>query len=279
MQGRICLVTGATDGIGFVTARELARAGATVIVAGRDPAKGLRTLEQIRRDTGNPDVVFEQADLSLMAEVRELAAAVRAAYPRLDVLVNNAGGMFARRQETAEGLEHTFALNHMAYFLLTGLLREPLAAAPAARVVNVASAMHRGAGLDFDDLQLRHGYDGWRAYRRSKLMNVMFTYALARRLEDQPITANSLHPGFVRSRFGHNNRNLGGLGLRLAQRFTAISPEAGARTSLHLATSPELEGVSGRYFVNCAVTDSSPESRDAAAQERLWQESTALCGL
>ncbi len=278
MDGKIVMVTGGTSGIGFVTARELAAKGATVVIVGRDDARGARAVAAIRRHTGNDWVSFQRADLSRQAEIRRLARNFVEEHPRLDVLVNNAGAIFTERQLSADGLEMTFALNHLAYFLLTNLLLDRLRAAGAARVVNVASRAHEGASIDFADLQSERSYSGWRAYQRSKLANILFTYELARRLEGTGVTANALHPGFVASNFGMNNKLLFRLGLRLAFLVSAIDVEEGAQTPIHLASAPELEGVSGRYFVRKQPAESSPRSRDPETARRLWEVSEQLTG-
>lgn len=276
MEGKICMVTGATAGIGLVTARELARKGATIVVVGRDAAKGERVVREIRAATGNERVGFQQADLSRQADIRRLAREFAEGHPRLDVLVNNVGAILARRQLSADGIEMTFALNHLSYFLLTDQLLPRLREAPGGRILNVSSAAHRGAELDFDDLQCERGYSGWRAYQRSKLANLLFTYELARRLEGSTVTANALHPGFVASRFGLNNGPLFRFGIRVAFMVSAISVDEGAQTSVHLASSPEVEGVNGKYFVKCAPAESSPASRDPAAARRLWEISESM---
>jgi NAD(P)-dependent dehydrogenase (short-subunit alcohol dehydrogenase family) len=205
MKDKICLVTGATSGIGLVTSRELARQGAHVVVVGRNPAKLDATVRQIQAQTGSRVVESLRCDLSSLHQVRELARHFRDGHPRLDVLVNNAGGMWLRRELTTDGLEMTFAVNHLAYFLLTHLLLEMLRASAPARVVNVSSDAHRRATLDFDNLQGKRGYAGWRQYCRSKLMNLLFTYELARQIEGSGVTANALHPGWVATGFGGNN--------------------------------------------------------------------------
>lgn len=279
MQDRIAMVTGGTAGIGLVTARELATKGAAVIIVGRDPAKGERVAEEIRRASGNGRVRFESADLSIQSEVRRVARDFAEAHPRLDVLVNNAGAIFTERRLSADGIEMTLALNHLNYFLLTHLMLDRLRAAPAGRVVNVASRAHEGASLDFSDLQMEKAYAGWRAYQRSKLMNIMFTYELARRLSPGGVTVNALHPGFVASSFGMNNGLLFRAALRLAMTFSAIDTDKGAATSVHLASSPDVAGTTGHYFVKCREATSSAASLDAAAQAALWQESLRLCGL
>ena len=278
MQGRICLVTGATDGIGWMTARALARDGARVIVVGRNRDKGERRVAALRAETGNDAVGFELADLSAQVEIHDLAARLVADLPRLDVLVNNVGAWFHRRTIGPDGIEMTWALNHLGQFLLTGLLLDLLGAAEAGRIVNVASRAHLGPQVDFDDPGGSKRYAGWRAYQQSKLANILFTYRLAERLESGPVTANCLHPGFVASRFGHNNSGLPRLVAGVTQRLFAISEEKGAATSHYLAADDAVAGVSGRYFVRCRPVASSPASRDREAQARLWRLSEEMTG-
>lgn len=278
MRGRICLVTGATDGIGWMTARALARDGARVIVVGRNRSKAERCVAALRSETGNDAVGFELADLSAQAEIHDLAARLVADLPRLDVLVNNVGAWFHRRTIGPDGIEMTWALNHLGQFLLTGLLLDLLGAAEAGRIVNVASRAHLGPQVDFDDPGGSKRYAGWRAYQQSKLANILFTYRLAERLESSPVTANCLHPGFVASRFGHNNSGLPRLVALVTQRLFAISEEKGAATSHYLAADDAVAGVSGRYFVRCRPVASSPASRDREAQARLWRLSEEMTG-
>src|SRR5262249_21571535 len=286
MGGKTCLVTGATAGIGEVTARELARRGACVVIVGRSRERCAATAEAIRCETGNPAVEFLVADLSSQAEVRRLAREFLARHDRLHVLVNNAGALFAQRRESADGIEMTLALNHLAYFLLTGLLLDTLTASAPARVVNVSSRAHEDVkALNFDDLQARAsarkfwGYGGsefagllytlfapmrhpgFLQYARSKLANRLFTYELALRLEGTGVTANALRPGFVASRFMAGNGALGWFLRRWAGLF-GRSVEEGARTSVYLATSPEVEGVTGKYFARQKQVASSPASLD-----------------
>src|SRR5262245_25858958 len=303
MGGKTCLVTGATAGIGEVTARELARRGARVVIVGRSRGRCETTAEAIRRETGNPSVEFLVADLSSQAEVRRLAREFLERHDRLDVLVNNAGALFAQRRESADGVEMTLALNHLAYFLLTNLLLDTLKASAPARVVNVSSRAHEDVkALDVEDLQARSqahslwGYGqskfasllftlflpmrhpGFLQYARSKLANLLFTYELARRMEGTGVTVNALHPGFVASRFTAGNGAFGWFLRRWAGLF-GVSAEEGAKTSVYLAASPEVEGVTGGYFVNCKPAVSSPASRDEEAARRLWRLSEDLTGL
>jgi NAD(P)-dependent dehydrogenase (short-subunit alcohol dehydrogenase family) len=279
MQGKVCLVTGATSGIGQITARELARLGARVIIVGRSPEKTEATLRQIREGTGATAIESMITDLSSQAGVRQLAEQVRARCDRLDVLVNNAGAMFLKPVESVDGIEMTLALNHLSYFLLTNLLLPLLEASAPSRIVTVASDAHKGVSLDFDDLQGKKKYGGWRAYQRSKLANILFTNELARRLDGTKVTANSLHPGFVRTNLLDvvGNRWRGWLIRAIADRI-ALSPEKGARTSIYLASSSDVAGVTGRYFVKEKPVASSPQSRVAADAQRLWQISEEMTG-
>ena len=277
MQNKIVMVTGATNGIGFETARSLAAMGATLIGVGRNPQKCAEVAAQITQATGNAKVEFLVADLSVQAQVHQLAETFKHKYNRLDVLVNNAGAFFARREESADGIEMTWALNHLNYFLLTDLLLDVLKASAPARIVNVSSAAHTGAkGINFEDVGFKQGYSGWSAYSHSKLANVMFTYELARRLAGTRVSANALHPGFVATGFGHNNGGLMRTGMNLIQKIAAKRPEQGAETSVYLASSPEVEGVSGKYFDNKQAVKSSAASYDIGAAKRLWDLSETM---
>lgn len=271
MKDAVVVITGASDGIGLVGAEVLAARGARLVLVGRNQAKCADAVARIKTATGNDRISFEIADLSLLREVRNLAKRLSETHGHIDVLLNNAGAFTKSRRQTDEGLEYTFALNHMAYFVLTDLLLPKLRAAKQGRIINAASGVHRRGRINFDDLQGLNGYAGWPAYCQSKLMNVMFTHALARRLAGTSTTANSLHPGFVASKFGHNNPGLAGLAMRLAQTLLAISPQAGAKTPVHLAASPDLATTSGRYFEKGREVAAAPQSLDEAAQERLWQ--------
>jgi retinol dehydrogenase 12 len=278
MHGKVCVVTGATSGIGLVTAQVLARQGATLIVVARNPERGAATVSRIQQETGNSAVELMVVDLSTQAQVRQLASEIQHRFTRLDILINNAGALFAKRQLSEDGIEMTFALNHLAYFLLTNLLLDLLKAADSARIINVSSEAHRHGRLDFLDLQGQHRYSGWRAYSRSKLANILFTYELVRRLEGTGIQANALHPGFVATNFGRNNRSITTVLFRILQ-LAAISPEEGAQTIIYLASSPEVKGVTGAYFVKQKAVRSSQASYDVAAAERLWQVSAELTRL
>ncbi|HEX8726968.1 MAG TPA: SDR family oxidoreductase [Ktedonobacterales bacterium] len=279
MEDKICLITGATSGIGLVTARTLAQRGASVVLVGRDATRAKTTAEEIQRQTGNAAVEYLVADLSSQAQVRRLAEEFSGTHEKLDVLINNAGALFSRRQESVDGLEMTFALNHLAPFLLTNLLLERLRASAPARIVTVASMAHSGATIPFDDLQqTHHPYRGLRVYGQSKLANILFTYELARRVADTGVTANTLHPGVVGSNFAMNNGGIIKYGYIVARPFM-LSTEKGAQTSVYLATSPDVASVSGQYFVKCRPTQSSPASYDQDAARRLWEISEQLTGL
>lgn len=277
LNGKICLVTGATSGIGAATALELARRGATVALVGRDAARCAREVRRVERVVPGARVEGLVADLSSQAEVRRLAERFAERHPRLDVLVNNAGARFVRRERTVDGLERTFALNHLAYFLLTLLLRERLLASAAARVVNVSSSAHAGWELDFEDLQGERHYERLEAYCRSKLANLLFTFELARRLAGTRVTANALDPGTVATNLGAET---GWVRVRLRNllKRSLLTPEQGARTTVHLASAPDLEGVSGRYFAQCRAVEPSAAARDQAAAARLWKISEDLTG-
>ncbi len=279
MKGKTCVITGATDGIGLEAALKLGAMGARLVLVGRNPAKGEAALARLRREV--PGVVAEihYADLSRQDEIRRLAPILMTAALRMDVLLNNAGAFFSKREETPEGIERTLALNHLGYFLLTYLLRSHLIASSPARIVNVASIAHRGATLDLDDLQLKRSFSGWRAYQRSKLCNILFTRELARRLGSTGVTANCLHPGFVATSFGDNNQGLFKWVLAIGKRIMAISVESGGKTPVYLAASPEVEGVTGEYFDKCKVVAPDAPARNDRTAALLWQESLKLTGL
>jgi NAD(P)-dependent dehydrogenase (short-subunit alcohol dehydrogenase family) len=279
VNGKTCLVTGATNGIGKMTAKALAAQGATVVLVGRNAAKTQEVVEEIRSATNNPKVEFLLADLSSQAEVRRLAQEFKARHDTLHVLVNNAGAMYTERQLTVDGIEMTLALNHLAYFLLTNLLLDTIKASAPARIINVSSDAHTGGKLDWDNLQGERQYNGFGAYSRSKLENILFTFELARRLQGTSVTVNALHPGFVGTGFGSNNK---GLAMRLfsfAASIVGLSPEKGAETSIYLATAPELEGVTGKYFNNKKIASAQAIANDADTARKLWEVSAQLVKL
>jgi NAD(P)-dependent dehydrogenase (short-subunit alcohol dehydrogenase family) len=280
MPDRVCVVTGATAGLGRITAEALAGQGATVVLVGRDPERCTRAQREIRAATGNDRVDWLAADLSSQRSIHTLAEDLKRRYDRLHVLVNNAGAIFQRRQQSADGIEMTLALNHLGYFLLTDLVLDLLKASAPARIVNVSSSAHTRARLDLDDIQARR-YRPYPVYARSKLANLLFTYELARRLDGSGVTVNALDPGLARTSFGTQGGLMARLGIRLVHlyyRRHSISPEQGARTSIYLASSPEVADVTGRYFFEQRETPSSPSSYDRAAAARLWELSERLTG-
>jgi NAD(P)-dependent dehydrogenase (short-subunit alcohol dehydrogenase family) len=256
----------------------LAGLGARIVMVARDRARAEQALARLRAVAPDAAHRVHYGDLFLLADVKRVGAEIAAAEPRIDVLINNAGSMFGARKITAEGLERTFALNHMSYFVLTDCLRERLLAAASSRVVNTASAAHRRATLDFDDLQTRNNYRAKTAYGRSKLCNILFTRELARRLAGTDVTANCLHPGFVATNFGQRDAGAFGWVIRAAMVF-ARPPEPGANTIVHLASSQEVAGVSGGYFYDCRQVEPSRAARDDATAQRLWRESEGFAGL
>jgi retinol dehydrogenase-14 len=279
MADKIVLITGGTGGIGRAAAEGLARLGARVAITGRDLPRATAVAAQLAAATGNPAIDAYAADLSSQAEVRRLADAVLAAYPRLDVLVNNVGGFWGHRHPTADGLEHTFALNHLAPFLLTNLLLDRLIASAPARVVTVSSGAQAMGRIDFDDLQGERNYSGQKAYNQSKLANVMFTYELAGRLQGTGVTATVLHPGVVRTAFAAEDPSpFWKVVIPLTRPFMK-TPAQGAETTIYLASSPDVEGVTGRYFASRKLKTSNKSSYDTAAAARLWQASADLVDL
>ncbi len=280
MEGRTCLITGATNGIGQEAAVELAKMGATVVITARDERRGRATQSEIKERSGN-DAELLMADLSSLADVRRLAAEFRSKHDSLHVLLNNAGAVNAQRLVSEDGYEMTIAVNHLAHFLLTDLLLDVIKASSPARIINVSSGAHTGAKIDFDDLQSENGYalGGMRAYGQSKLANVLFTNELARRLDGSGVTANSLHPGVVKTGFGRNNGGFVGVFFSVFQ--TVASPflldsAKGAETSVFLASSPDVETVSGEYFVKSTSVPSNDISNDADVAKRLWDVSEEL---
>jgi NAD(P)-dependent dehydrogenase (short-subunit alcohol dehydrogenase family) len=275
MSGRICMVTGANAGIGKATALGLAKMGGTVVMVCRSRERGEATLAEIKQESGNASVHLLLADLSSQDDIRRLAAAFNAKVPALHVLINNAGIIPRKRTVTGEGFETQFAVNHLAYFLLTHLLLDILKASAPARIVTVSSQVHHGASIDFDDLQSERAYRPTRVYASTKLANVLFTYELARRLEGTGVTANCLHPGSVATNL---LADFLPTPLRFVTKIVGVSPEKGAQTPLYLATSPEVEEVTGKYFVNQKPAASSKPSYDRDLARRLWQVSEKLTG-
>jgi NAD(P)-dependent dehydrogenase (short-subunit alcohol dehydrogenase family) len=278
VEGKVVVITGATSGLGRLAALRLAEMGARLVLVARDQMRAERTLAELR--TTGPGQVHGAyfADLSLIAEVKRVGAEIAAAEPRIDVLINNAGSIFGRRRVTADGLELTFATNHMAYFVLSYMLLDRLKASAPARIVNTASGAHFGNRLDFDDLQMARDYRARIAYGRSKLCNILFTRELARRLAGTGITANCLHPGFVTTGLGQRDGLVFGTVMRIAMLF-AGRPEPGAATIIYLASDPALDGVSGEYFRDCHPVQPSPQARDNADARRLWEESVRIAVL
>jgi len=278
MKGKTVVITGGTSGIGEIAAELLAQMGARIVLIARDKSRGEATLARLRKRATGLAHTVHYADLARIPEMKRVAAQIAESEPRIDVLINNAGAMFGSRQLTGDGLEYTFALNHMAYFVVTEGLRERLQASAPARVINTSSGAHRGARLDFDDLQLVKDFSAMKAYSRSKLCNIPFTRELARRLHGTGVTANCLHPGFVATRFGDQSGGLISRFIGLAKLF-AISPEKGAETLVYLASSPDVAETTGAYFYKCRPITPSQAALDDRAAMLLWERSEALAGL
>jgi retinol dehydrogenase-14 len=278
MGGKVVLITGGTSGIGKSAATALAAMGAEVVVTGRSRERGEAAIEEIRRASGNEGVSIALADLTVQAEVRRLADEFGRSHDRLDVLINNAGAVFSKREETVDGIERTLALNHLAPFLLTNLLLGLIKDSAPSRIITVSSEARRRAEIDFDDLQSERNYRGFQVYGNSKLANILFTYELAERLRGTGVTANCVHPGPVSTNFGMNNGGLMVLLFRALKPFMR-TPEQGADTLIYLASSPEVEGVSGRYFADRKVISSFEEPHDVSVQRKLWEESEELTNL
>jgi NAD(P)-dependent dehydrogenase (short-subunit alcohol dehydrogenase family) len=278
MRGKVVVISGATSGIGQVAAGKLAGMGARLVLIARDPKRGQATLDYLRNAGPQTAHSLHYADLSRIPEMKRVAAEISAAESRIDVLINNAGALFNSRRETADGLEMTFAVNHMAYFVVTLGLADRLRATPGARVVSTSSDAHKRRTLDLSDLQSARNYRGFSAYGRSKLCNILFTRELARRWRDTGVTANCLHPGFVSTRFGDES---GGVFAKLvgAAKLFAISPKKGAETIVYLASSDEAAKVTGAYFYKCRQLEPAAAARDDDAARRLWDESARLAGL
>jgi len=276
MKGTVCVVTGATSGIGKAAATALASLGATVVMVGRDRGRTEAAAAGIAAVSGSPPRA-EIADLASLEQVRELAGRL-AGLERIDVLINNAGLVLGERRITPDGLEHVFALNHLAPFLLTNLLLPKLTASAPARVVTVTSDAHAAARLDLSDPNLEHGWDSWRSYANSKLANILFTRELARRLDGTGVTANCAHPGVVRTGFGRESKPLLKLGITIARPFM-LSPERGADTIVHLASSPDVAGQTGGYYVKRQRREPSAAARDDTVAQKLWELSEKMTGL
>jgi len=275
MKGKICLVTGGTNGIGKSTAQELARMGAMVIIIGRDAQKTFKVVKEIRAASGNPGVGSILADLSSQQEVRHLANEFKSKYSHLHVLINNAGGYFMKRQLSVDDIEMTFALNHLASFLLTNLLLDTITASAPARIINVSSNAHTTGKIEFDNLQGERNYSP-RVYENSKLANILFTMELARRLEGTGVTVNALHPGFTATGFAKNNGKVMATLVSLFAPLVARSPAKGAETSIFLASSLSVEGMTGKYFYDSRVIAAAPQSTDRVVARKLWDASTEM---
>ena len=276
MIGKIVVVTGANSGIGKETALELAKQGATIVMVCRNQARGAAAMAEIKRESGNANIHLMLCDLASQQSIRNFASQFKAQYDRLDVLVNNAGIMNSTRQETADGIEMTFAVNHLGYYLPTMELLDLLKASAPARIVNVASAAHSVGIFDFDDYQRTQKYSAFQVYGETKMANILFTRELARQLDGSGVTVNAVHPGFVHTNFSTNNGILYKVGMAIVGRLFARRVSHGAETSIYLASSPEVKGVTGEYFADKEITKTHPFADDVAAQKRLWELSEQL---
>ena len=279
MQGKTVVVTGATSGIGEVAAVELARRGARIVFVARNPLRRDTTLARLSVANDKAKHAAYLADISKLSEMKRVAGEIAAAEPRIDVLINNAGAVFGRRETTQDGLELTFATNHMAYFVVTNLLLANLKATPGARIVSTSSDAHKSGKLDFEDLQSEKKYSSFRAYGTSKLCNILFTRELARRLAGTGVTANCLHPGFVSTGFGDNNGGLMRFVFGALKKVAAITPDDGAKTIIYLASSPEVAGQSGFYYYKCAPLAPTAAAQNDADAKRLWEISAKIAGV
>jgi len=280
MKDKICLITGATAGIGKVAATALAEQGAHLTIVGRNPQKTVETVQQIKAETRNDSVNYLVADFSDLAQVRALATAFKKQHTRLDVLVNNAGAFFNTRRKTSYGdVEMTFLVNHLAPFLLTNLLLEPIQNSDSARIVNVSSDAHKQGKMNFDDLGFQHGFIGIKAYGRSKLATILFTYELARRLSGTSTTVNAVHPGHVATDIWKTDFSFIGSALKWVTGLFALTPEEGADNMIYLASSGEVEGITGKYFVKREPVSSSPVSYDEQVAHQLWEVSERLTAI
>jgi NAD(P)-dependent dehydrogenase (short-subunit alcohol dehydrogenase family) len=279
IANKVVIITGATDGMGLETARELARHNPRLVLVGRNAEKGLRVVDSLKKESGNKDIEFFAADLSSQADIRDFVKKFKARYARLDILINNAGAYFPKKLISADGLEMTFALNHLGYFLLTNLLLDYLTKSAPSRVISVSSMAHSNARFDIDNLNSDDKYSPWNAYATSKLENLYFTYELADRLKGSGVTVNAVHPGLVNSQFGKQGGGLFLVIFRLMQKFSGKTPANGAKTSIYLALSNEVEGVSGAYFADEKRSESSKKSHDKVISKKLWDVSESLTKL
>ncbi len=276
MTGKVCLVTGATAGIGEAAALLLAKRGAMIVGVGRNPKKNKNSTEMIKTETGNPNVEYLLADLSSQKDIHHLAQQFKKKYNRLDVLINNAGATFGERMESVDGIEMTFALNHLGYFLLTNLLQDVLENSSPSRVINVSSSLHKLGKINFEDIPFKSGYTRSKAYQRSKLANIAFTYELARRFSNHKVTVNAMNPGLVATNVGQTAGGISAKMKGLVDRIAGLTPEEGAQTIIYLATSPDVMGVTGRYFVKEKSIPSLKITYDLEFCRRLWTLSESL---
>jgi NAD(P)-dependent dehydrogenase (short-subunit alcohol dehydrogenase family) len=278
MNNKLCVITGANSGIGFETTKALAKKGAYIVMVCRNEDKAEEARQQIIGQTSNPGIDIVLCDFSIQSEIRDAAEKIKADYDKVDVLINNHGFLASDREETVDGLEKTFAVNHLGYFLFTNLLLAHIKASDYARIISVASEAHRSGEFDPENLQLSEGYKPMKAYGNSKLFNILFTKELARRLIDTHVTANCLHPGVIASNFANSASWIMKTLFKIGKPFMASSRK-GAQTSVYLATSADVENVTGAYFKNKKAATPSKTARDAGAARRLWEMSEKLCGL
>ena len=271
-----CIITGATDGIGKQTAIELARLGYNLGLVGRNKKKGESLIQDILMITGNQSIKYFNSDLSVIKNLKKLSSDIKNEYKTIDILINNAGAYFSNLKKTEENLEKTFALNHLSYFALTNLLLDVLGSKKPGRVINVASSAHFGAKIDMGDLQMEKGYKGWTAYCNSKLMNILFTYEAHNKYKDKDISFNCLHPGFVDTSFGDENKGFGKNILSIGKKLIAINVKKGARTNVYLACSRAVANISGKYFYKSKITKSSKISYSNSNQKKLWAYSNKI---
>jgi NAD(P)-dependent dehydrogenase (short-subunit alcohol dehydrogenase family) len=276
---KVVVITGATSGIGLATAKKLAQHGARLVLISRNSDKGEKVVHDLREVTGNNSIEFMQSDLSSQDSIRKVAKSFRKKYDRLDILINNAGAAFSEYELSDDGLEMTFALNHLGYFLLTNLLLDLLVKSAPSRIINISSGIHSRAKVDFDNLNFEQGFTTMKAYGSSKLENLYFTYELAKRLKGTGVTVNAVHPGIVNSNFGKDGRSISFAIFNHMQKYIGKTPDQGAKTAIYLALSDEVEGVSGEYFANEKLSRSSKLSHDPAIAKQLWEISERLVKL